>query len=144
MPSISWSIWKRWKTSRSFIKNTQSNLSFNIAVIRSYFCVFGWLLLICFLSFCKVFLTCNAKQLFSSSNQLVNAAGQGEHKPELVQISSKCSSVTLIKKTFHFLVQRLKVLLIWLKTCWIKIMTTYSQQDSKVIPSNVILVGIGR
>ena len=31
--------------------------------------------------FCKVFVIFNAKQCFNSSNQLGNAAAQGDHKP---------------------------------------------------------------
>ena len=65
--------------------------------------------------FNKVFIICNSKQSFNTSNQLGNAAIQGDHKPEFlllvadwVETWSKCPSFTLTKQTSHALVTTLR------------------------------------
>ena len=65
--------------------------------------------------FYKVFVICNSKQRFNTSNQLGNAAIQGDHKPEFlllvadwVETWSKCPSFTLTKQTSHALVTTLR------------------------------------
>ena len=91
--------------------------------------------------FYNVFVNCNSKQCFNTSNQLGNAEIQGDCNPEFLLLVvdwfetwPKCPSFTLTKQTSHAFWKRLDVLLIWLTTCWMKTTITYLRQDSRVIP----------
>ena len=86
------------------------------AAIKSYFCNRLDAANANFLTvFYKVFVICNSKQRFNTSNQLGNAAIEGDQKPEFlllvadwVEIWSEYPSFTFTKQTFHPLVTTLK------------------------------------
>ena len=65
--------------------------------------------------FYQIFVICDSKQRFNLTNQLGNAAIQGDHKPEFlllvadwVETLSKHPSLTLTKQTSHALVTTVK------------------------------------
>ena len=71
--------------------------------------------------FNNVFAICNSKQRFSTSNQLGNAAIQGDYKPEFlllvaewVETWTECPSFTVTKQTSHALVAILRCIANWL------------------------------
>ena len=91
--------------------------------------------------FYKVFVICNSKQRFNTSNQLGNAAIQGDHKPEFlllvadwVETWSKCPSFTLTKQTSHALVTTLRCIANLIDNLLNENTITYLRQDSRVIP----------